>query len=322
MYFDVYVRRSMMFKGRLLFIVAFVAVMLISANAQGAWSIPTSYLNGADTYLTNSSQNAANGPNAPHGTENTLYRIFTLAGARVHIGYVRFDLTNVTPAEGQTWATIMDGATLSVESVCNDGKNRSNRWTGVYGLTMTTAAANWPEATTTYGGGVYDVPAEGTVMTKAPGMVWTDSTHPAPGFYELGSSNDQILRLGEILLVKAGATGFPTICTSSPTEVSVQQTGTAFPVAGSLNLAPFLSSLIKEDPLTNRYVTLAIICEVARSSSDWYITTKEGVGNVTVGGYIGTMAPTLNLPNAIPEPATIALLGLGGLSLLRIRRKR
>ncbi len=29
---------------------------------------------------------------------------------------------------------------------------------------------------------------------------------------------------------------------------------------------------------------------------------------------MGTMAPTLNLPNAIPEPATIALLGLADLS--------
>ena len=309
-----------MFKGRLLLIfVAFVAVMLMSANAQAAWSIPTSYLNGADTYLTNSSQGVAYGPNAPHGTENVMSRIFMLAGARVHIGYIRFDLTNVTPAEGHTWADIMQGATLSVESVCNDGKNRSQRWTGVYGLTLTATGgvADWPEATTTYGGGTY----QGNPMTKAPGMVWTDSTHPAPGYYELNPSNDQMVRLGEILLRKEGAAGNAVICTSSPIEQSIQQTGTAFAVAGSLNLAPYLSTMVTETG-TNRYVTFAIICEVAKSNSDWYLTTKEGVGNVTVGGYIGTMAPTLNLPNAIPEPATIALLGLGGLSLLRIRRKR
>ncbi len=39
MYFDVYVRRSIMFKGRLLIVVAFVAVLLISANAQAAMTI-------------------------------------------------------------------------------------------------------------------------------------------------------------------------------------------------------------------------------------------------------------------------------------------
>jgi hypothetical protein len=310
-----------MFKGRLLLIVvAFVAVMLISANAQAVGvSIPTSLGNGADTYLTNS---ANSGPNVPHGTETTLNRLFLLSGARVAIGYVRFDLTDIEPGPGHTWADIFDGATLSVESISN-GSNRAQRWTGVYGLTLTATGgvADWPEATTTYGGGVYDSPAEGTVMTKAPGMVWVDATHPAPGFYELNPGNDQLVRLGEILLNKTGASGTAIIITSSPTEQSVVQTGTGFAVAGSLNLAPFLSSMVTELG-TNRYVTLAIICEVAKSNADYYITSQEGVGVSTgIGGYIGTMAPTLNLPN-VPEPATIALLGLGGLSLLRIRRKR
>jgi len=140
-----------MFKGRLFIVVAFVATLLMSANALAAWSIPTSVGNGADTYLTNS---ANSGPNVPHGTETLLNRIFMLANARVAIGYVRFDLTNVQPAEGHTWADIMQGATLSLESV-NNGSNRGQRWAGIYGLTLTTAAANWPEATTTYGGGTY-----------------------------------------------------------------------------------------------------------------------------------------------------------------------
>ncbi len=67
----------------------------------------------------------------------------------------------------------MNGATLSVESVSRRVDIYGLRWTGVYGLADHYATANWPEATTTYGGGVYDgYGTEGQPMMAAPGL-WT-----------------------------------------------------------------------------------------------------------------------------------------------------
>ncbi len=43
---------------------------------------------------------------------------------------------------------------------------------------------------------------------------------------------------------------------------------------------------------------------------------------VQSGGYVGPVTTYFDAAYLTPEPATIALLGLGGLSLLRIRRKR
>jgi hypothetical protein len=306
MCFDVYVRRSIMFRGKLLIVVAFVAALLISANAQ-AVSISTSYgLMGADIELNNDS---ARGPNVPRGTTTSI-EIRDYAGTRMKLGYIRFDLSYVTPAPGYDLTNYLNNATLSLE-MYSDGKGMpKGRWIGIYGVANSgdrTGTEAWPEATTTYGGGVYDSPAEGTVMTPAPGMVTT-----APvGYYAI---NETLQRLGEIWILKDAAHTPYGIYTSTPTEVVQDDPGTLLTSGGSLNLDEFL----KAD--NNQLVTFAIFYEASSSSSgvDWFLTTKEGVAASSL-----RMAPTLNLPNAvIPEPATIALLGLGGLSLLRIRRKR
>ena len=67
---------------------------------------------------------------------------------------------------------------------------------------------------------------------------------------------------------------------------------------------------------TNNVVTFAVIYETTSNDTnpDWWFATKESVAANPL-----SMAPTLTLPNAIPEPATLALLGLGSVVLLRRR---
>jgi hypothetical protein len=74
----------------------------------------------------------------------------------------------------------------------------------------------------------------------------------------------------------------------------------------SLNLDSFLAGD------TNGLVTLVMIA--TGGDRQFYVAAKEGLADNPAWS-----APTLILPNAVPEPATMVLLGLG--SLLAIRRK-
>ncbi len=68
---------------------------------------------------------------------------------------------------------------------------------------------------------------------------------------------------------------------------------------------------------TDGLVTFAVILEeVVNGSEDFFFYTKESLDGNT-GAPLG-LEPVLTLPN-IPEPASAALLGLGGLAMLRRR---
>jgi hypothetical protein len=70
----------------------------------------------------------------------------------------------------------------------------------------------------------------------------------------------------------------------------------------SLNLDAFLAAN------ANGLATFVIMPRASDSNAQFDWATKE---------HATAMAPTLVLPNAVPEPATMAMLGLGGLILMR-----
>lgn len=120
----------------------------------------------------------------------------------------------------------------------------------------------------------------------APGMLPTDPQ--ANGTYIVDT--DKLTLLGTLVVPN---TSVPFLVTSNTVN---------------LNLDSFLAAD------TNGLVTLVMIA--TGSDRQYYVAAKEGLAaNPTWS------APTLILPNAVPEPATLMLLGAASM-LLSVRRKR
>jgi hypothetical protein len=121
--------------------------------------------------------------------------------------------------------------------------------------------------------------------------IWDESTityNNAPGLLsapvgEYALEATKLVRLGVIACISN------TLCTSDPIQLDI-------------------SSFISSD--TDKKISLLIVKE-SSDSSEWAFRSKEKTGVVI---------PTLTLPNAVPEPATISLIALGGVALLRRRR--
>jgi hypothetical protein len=159
--------------------------------------------------------------------------------------------------------------------------------TGITGdLTGATLSFNVTSSNRTRVWGIYG-------LFDGPDDLWNEamiSYSNAPGMVAaaIGSyaiNADKLQKLGTINIVNA-----PAIYISNTTDLN-------------------LDSFIINDK--NKRLTFAVIPETTDSTASWYVTSKEGGA---------ALAPVLTLPYAIPEPVTIAMLGLGGLTLLRRRR--
>ncbi len=201
---------------------------------------------------------------------------------RQRIVYLRFDLSGVD-TQIANWAS---GATLTFDVT---SANRSRTWS-LFGLSDSAANNNWSESTLTYASASGFSTASAGYYTLDTGSLYnggTATTLPA---------NSSGYALGSLAVTGAGVF----------TTTAAAGAGTAT----SVNLENFL----KTD--TDHLVTLFFLVN-SDNALDAYVATKE---NTTAG----IVFPTLNLPNAtsVPEPSTLAMLGLGGLFLSQVARRR
>jgi hypothetical protein len=227
-----------------------VLVAFLEVGGKALTVVTTEDGNGADTYLTNDSQQ---GPDTNTSAEVRMRAFRQLADTRSKTGYMRFDLTGAAEAD-------LTGSYLTFEATYLKGAAKVVQ---VYGL-IDEGGDLWDESTITY--------------NTAPGML------PATlGNYALDTTKVTLLGTITTPAVPSPAV-YPVTFSSNPTD---------------LPLTNFLSAD------TNKLVTFIFI----GTNNEGEIASKE---------HETFMAPTLTL---VPEPATLALLGLGSVVLLRGRRK-
>ncbi len=128
-----------------------ILLCVLGLVAQAEVVVTTEYGLGADTYLTNDSQE---GPTTTHGTDIRIRAFRAYTGTRMKIGYIRFDLTGIDgePNDGVITfdATYLKGGEKSVT---------------VYGLNDG-AGDYWPEDTTSYNNAPGFIPNPPTALAN------------------------------------------------------------------------------------------------------------------------------------------------------------
>lgn len=107
-------------------------------QASAAAMVSTADGNGADTYLSNDSQNASQGPDMAHGAD-TAMSLRKLPDTRAKLPMIRFDISTLDA---------ISGAKLTI-TVTGDDTSGIQPFT-LWGLNDGNAGENWDEATVSY----------------------------------------------------------------------------------------------------------------------------------------------------------------------------
>jgi hypothetical protein len=150
----------------------------------------TAYGGGADTFISNDSQNSTFYPSVNHGAEQ-VFQFRNNSASRLRIAYLRFDLAEVTGS--------MTGATLSMTAITL----KQAKTVSIYGLTDETLDS-WDESTICY--------------NNAPGML---PPTPAYGLYTIDPTKLTLLGTMDIPAVVTTPPNYPQVLTSNTTSLGV-----------------------------------------------------------------------------------------------------
>ena len=212
-----------------------VTLLLVSANAQAVTVITTEDGSGADTYVSNDSQQ---GPTTNMGAEVRMRAFRQAVDSRSKIGYIRFDLTGVEEAD-ITGSRLMFDATFlkgsaKVVQVYGLIDGADDNWieSGVGGITYNTAPGLIANPPTTLGNYALDLTKLvllGTLTTPAV---------PSPAVYPVRFiSNSTNLPLADFLNADTNnLVTFVFIGTNNEGEIASKEHATY--IAPTLKLVP------------------------------------------------------------------------------------
>lgn len=239
-----------------------------ASSAFGVTLVTTETGNGADTHLSNDSDEAQT---TNHGGDDAV-DVRAIQNSRARVMMIRFDLSSITsPVEN---VQIQLDFTTST---------RTRDWV-IYGLnddgqSAATTEDNWTEGSVTY--------------SNAPGIDLAGASANS-GNYALDKGTNP----GQVSTLLTWNVLQSTFSQTSPTSTA---------------LDAFINAAIANP--NNKLVTLYFSYYGGQASTDsnpnWNVATKE---HATLN------APTL-IGDLVPEPASLGLLGLGGLALVTRRRR-
>lgn len=263
-----------------------VLLCMLGFSARAEMMVSTTDGNGADTFVGNDSNK---GPNNNYGASTTMdIRYYT--NVRAHIGYVRFDISNIGG---------VDPTGAQLQLFLTQAQNTKN-W-DIYGLKDSSTDDFWNEMTITYNNSPWMLPAaSGNFQLDLNKVTLLGTMNVPAGSNALRSSDPASLDLASF--IKQDTNNLITLILVGPNDGSGSQyyvltkEGQAASSDPNVNVAPRLVLPIEPDPFwaSNPSPAMNEVVSANLGQLCWTLPEPNSPGGViTCDVYFGTKEPNL-----------------------------